>query len=207
MLADGATPALTRINRRTFACVELFEGLAKCALPWNDLQRFIVEKRVAAGASVFAQDEAHPFLYVVRAGLIKLVYERDDGEAWIKSFAQEGRFFASIAALKTGGRASFSAVALEETRLERIDAAPLLDLADRHLEWSRAVREALTLFAGRKEKRERELLTLGAEGRYRAALRDEPDLVARVPQKDLALYLGVTPVGLNRIARRVRGEA
>jgi len=29
-----------------------------------------------------------------------------------------------------------------------------------------------------------------------------PDLVSRVPQKDLAAFLGVTPVGLNRIIKR-----
>ena len=58
--------------------------------------------------------------------------------------------------------------------------------------------------AARKEARERELLTLGAEARYRAFCADEPLLARRIPQKDLARHLGLTPVGLNRIAMRVR---
>lgn len=70
--------------------------------------------------------------------------------------------------------------------------------------WARA-RQAMTLaFAVRKERRERELLTLSAEGRYRAFLEASPDLERRIPQKELARYLGVTPVGLNRIVARVR---
>ena len=42
---------------------------------------------------------------------------------------------------------------------------------------------------------------LSAAELYRQ-LAEAPDLVARVPQKDLAAFLGVTPVGLNRIVRR-----
>ena len=60
------------------------------------------------------------------------------------------------------------------------------------------------MFAERKEKRERELLILNAEERYREFLAEAPALQSRVPQKDLARYLGLTPVGLNRIVKRVR---
>lgn len=45
---------------------------------------------------------------------------------------------------------------------------------------------------------------MSAEARYRSFLETYPDLAMRIPQKDLARHLGVTPVGLNRIVRRVR---
>jgi CRP-like cAMP-binding protein len=77
-------------------------------------------------------------------------------------------------------------------------------LADRDLAWSRMVRNALMIFAERKERRERQFLTMSAEARYRLLREEEPHLAARVPQKDLASYLGVTPVGLSRISRRIR---
>jgi CRP-like cAMP-binding protein len=60
------------------------------------------------------------------------------------------------------------------------------------------------VFAARKEARERDLLTLTPEGRYRAFLIESPALEKRIAQKDLARYLGLTPVGLNRIVTRVR---
>jgi hypothetical protein len=43
---------------------------------------------------------------------------------------------------------------------------------------------------------------LSAAELYRQLAAEAPALVARVPQKDLAAFLGVTPVGLNRIVRR-----
>jgi hypothetical protein len=43
---------------------------------------------------------------------------------------------------------------------------------------------------------------LTAQELYRQLADESPALVERVPQKDLAAFLGVTPVGLNRIIRR-----
>ena len=60
------------------------------------------------------------------------------------------------------------------------------------------------VLATRKERREWELLTLGPEARYISFKNDYPELERRIPQKDLARHLGLTPVGLNRIVRRVR---
>jgi DNA-binding MarR family transcriptional regulator len=60
------------------------------------------------------------------------------------------------------------------------------------------------VLATRKERREWELLTLGPEARYISFKNAYPELERRIPQKDLARHLGLTPVGLNRIVRRVR---
>ena len=70
--------------------------------------------------------------------------------------------------------------------------------------WSRAVGTLTMTYAARKEQRERELLTLSAEERFIAFQRQHASLIERIPQKDLARHLGVTPVGLNRIIARVR---
>jgi DNA-binding MarR family transcriptional regulator len=58
-------------------------------------------------------------------------------------------------------------------------------------------------YAIRKEWRERDLLTLSPEQRLQAFLDREGHLAQRVPQKDLARHLGVTPVSLSRIRRRL----
>lgn len=153
---------------------------------------------------MFLQDTVHPLVYAVQSGLLKLCYLQEDGSEWIKSFAYEGRFFASIAALEPGGRTSFMVTALETTVLEQVDYRLVSTLAAEHLAWSQALRSMTLLFAARKEQRERELLTLNAEGRYLAFREAYPNLETRIPQKDLARHLGLTPVGLNRIVTRVR---
>jgi len=183
----------------------LTQAAGTAALPdWDQAARAITTHAVDAGGTVFLQGVQHPFVYAVQHGLLKLCYLDGNGSEWIKSFAHEGRFFASIAALQPGGRTAFMVMALEPARLERIDHGVLLGLAARHLPWARALYQLTLTFAARKEARERELLTLNAEARYRAFLAEHQDLAQRIPQKDLARHLGLTPVGLSRIAVRVR---
>lgn len=204
MIATAAQASLTEVNRRAFGARTLFETLGDGALPeYEGLSSRITVRRVEARGTVFTQDAEHPFVYVVTSGLLKIVYSRADGEEWIKSFVREGQFFASIAALRPGGRTSFSVVAVEPCELEKVPFVFLQSLADRHIAWARVIQSALMIFAERKERRERELLTLKPEERYRAFLADTHGLQPRIPQKDLARYLGLTPVGLNRIVKRV----
>ncbi len=200
--------ALTEVKHQKGAAISLFERIAGQPLANTDRVTEAIQVRLMRPAeTIFDQDEPHPYVYVVETGLIKLTYLRADGEQWIKSFALEGRFFASLSALLPAGRATFSAVAIEACRLERIPFSTLQALVDTDLGWSRMLSNALLFLAERKERRERQFLTLDPEERYRSLIAEEPELVARAPQKDLAGYLGITPVGLSRIAKRVRVEA
>jgi CRP-like cAMP-binding protein len=188
--------------------LSLLDTLAPGPLPEQErVQASITVRVLPAGATVFHQDTAHAHVHAVQSGLVKLAYLGEDGTEWIKSFIAEGGFFASLAALAPGGRTTFLAAALEPSRIEGVPHAVLEDLASRHLVWSRALQALAMLHAARKEQRERELLTLGAEARYRRFVADHPGLHLRVPQKDLARHLGVTPVGFNRIVKRVRQAA
>ena len=204
-------PSLTEVNHPPFEPSTWQRLLADAAggpLPeWDHLARQIELKVLSAGATLFAQNTVHPYLYAVRQGLVKLCYIDENGNEWIKSFASEGRFFASIAALQAEGRTSFLCATIEPTQLERLPYRCLNELASRHLAWARAVQQMTMLFASRKEARERDLLTLTPEGRYRAFLAEYPALEKRIAQKDMARYLGLTPVGLNRIVTRVRRAA
>ena len=92
------------------------------ALPdWATAEHAITAHAVQAGGTVFLQGLQHPYVYAVQAGLFKLSYLQDDGTEWIKSFAEEGRFFASVSALQPGGRTAFMVTAIEPATLERID--------------------------------------------------------------------------------------
>lgn len=201
-------PASTQVNRD--ACADLAWRRLLLAsggreLPeWPAVRAQISVCQVDRGGTLFLQDSVHPYVYAVRSGLFKLVYLDSNGTEWVKSFAEQGRFFASIAALEPGGRSSFMVNAIETSVVERLDYRVIEALASQHLAWSRAVHTLISTYAARKEQRERELLTLTPEARYRAFVELSPELAERIPQKDLARHLGVTPVGLNRIVSRVR---
>jgi CRP-like cAMP-binding protein len=155
----------------------------------------------------FGEDEACPRLFVVQSGLFKQLYTRDDGTEWIKSFAREGDLFACPLALTSGGRTTFASVAIEPSVVEWVEWRVIEQLGETDIAWQKAIRIGFQRLAELKVRRERDLLMLSAEALYRQFVADAPDLASRVPQKDLAAFLGVTPVGLNRIIRRSRRAA
>jgi CRP-like cAMP-binding protein len=184
---------------------DILHAAAAVPLPgWSEVEAQVTACTLPRGGVAFHQHAVHPFVYAVRRGLIKLVYLDAHGGEWIKSFIAEGELFASIAALAPGGRTTFMAAAIEPADLERVPFAVLEANAAAYLLWARALQRLTLSFAARKEQRERQLLTLDAEARYLELARHCPRLLERVPQKDLARHLGVTPVGLSRIVVRVR---
>jgi CRP-like cAMP-binding protein len=193
-----------RVRMTTLHSRRLLETLAGEPLPeWDRFARELRARRLAAGESLFHAEQPWPWLAVVSTGVAKLVYPREDGSERIKSFIAEGGFFASLAALAPNGRTSFAAVAMTELAVELLPYAALRELGDRHIAWQRALRVGIEFYGARKEKRERELLMLTPAQRYHLFLDEEPALAARIPQKDLALYLGITPVALSRIRGRL----
>lgn len=163
--------------------------------------------RLPRGAALFEQGEIHPFVYVIRRGMLRLVYRDAQGREWVKSLLIEGQFMASVSALAPGGRTSFVAETLEEAELEQLDFREISRRASLSLPWQTALSQALLVYGSRKEARERELLTLTPAQRYRALQQQSPELLRRARQQDLAAYLGITPVSLSRLkARQARAE-
>ncbi|MGR4068659.1 Crp/Fnr family transcriptional regulator [Halomonas sp. LR3S48] len=183
----------------------ILEQLAGCSLPeWHLVEPSLRRKALLPGDIVFRAGVAHPFVYFVERGIIKMIYETSEGDAWVKAFAAEERFFASLAALSPGGVTSFSAIAACAASVESLPYHILNQLGDRHPQWQRALRRAFELYGFRKECRERDLLTLSAEERYRRFIEEYPHIANRVADRDIAGYVRVTPAALSRIKSRIR---
>ena len=219
-VAPGLTTGNASIAR---AFLEMFAG---GPLPeWDSFSRTIRVVRVRPGDVLFEAGEDHPFVYVVRRGSMRVGFSDDKGRECLLAFCRTFDMVASISAIAPPGIKRLAtlphgiaklrsatdlgvtrtrATALEMTELERLDFRVIERLMSRHSAWSMAIFNAMVLHALAKEQRERELLTRTPEERYRQFLEDHDDLVGVVPQKDIARYLGVTPVGLSRIATRVR---
>lgn len=178
--------------------------MSEVDLPETDrLVRSCETVHLAPGECAFRQGELHPYIHIVRTGLLKQYYTDENGNTWIKSFSDEGIPFACLDALE-GARATFSSEAIEPSVVERLHYKHIRALAAEHPQWLKAVGVAYAALARIKVRRERDLLMLTAEQLYDQFVANSPALSERVPQKDLAGFIGVTPVGLNRIVKRWR---
>lgn len=187
--------------------LDVFRSLAGVDLPAaNQLAQAITLHKLKAGELLFRSAEQKPFVYVVNQGVVKLVYETPAGDSWIKSFVGQGICFASMTALQDKGLTSFSVYALVDSTIEQIEYRALQQLADKYIEWQRAISNAFKFYGQRKEQREMELLTLSPEERYLNFIQQHANLLPLIRQRDIASYIRITPVALSRIRARIKAS-
>ncbi len=164
----------------------------------------LVRRTLAKGSHVIRQNEVATDVFIVRSGLVKLYYITLDGTERVKSFLVEGDLFGSRSCQMTGKGSPFAAICLEDAQLvclpyvlfrEMLMSQPPL------MEFMFFLTEQIGL---KKEQREYELLCRTAQERYLAFIGNEPQLAARLSQMDIARYLGITPIALSRIKKRLR---
>lgn len=156
---------------------------------------------------LFTQGQTGTGFYLVLEGLLKAFYETRAGKQYIKTFVQPGGFIASVRAIVDEAPSPFGVICLEKTKVREISGAELRQAAAEDPEFISALNSVLAKVASKKELREYELLCLSAEERYLAFREREPDLWERLSQEDVAGYLGITPVSLCRIRKRIRLSA
>ena len=199
--------------------------LADRPLPRREVfERAITQMTFEPGEAVFDSDQDLPYLFMVLRGGIK-VADPTRGNERLTGVAGVGDLVGSLpSVLPAGmpdllsarvaestweprpqwGRTNRSAIAIVDTVVERMDMRVLMSLMRRHAAWAMVGYHAMALHALGQERRARDLLTLSPQERYLNFLVQAPELIGLLPQKDIAAYIGVTPVGLSRIAARSR---
>jgi len=159
-----------------------------------------------AGEFLIRQGDPAPYIYMIREGLVKMFYITADGKEFVKSFIHEGQFTGSLAAQVEVGESTFSVVCLEPVTVEAVPFAAVKALIDEDPKVLRFFYEFFFALALKKERREYDFLCQTPENRYRQFVDENPQLIGRVTQADIARYLGITPVALSRIRGRTKAR-
>lgn len=144
----------------------------------------------------------HPDLLIrVVRGLLRAKVVLADGREYIKEFYWEGDEFLDFHHLLSGEPARYSVEALEPCQLQLFKLADLRQLPS----WPCWYRHLIEVQLRIKEEKELLLLTESPQARYQHFLQCFPTLDARVPDHQIAAYLGITPISLSRIRKRLKG--
>jgi CRP-like cAMP-binding protein len=139
----------------------------------------------------------------VASGLFRYVYINDKGHEFTKGFIVENNFISSYSAMILGKPSYFWIEALENAQIFEIHWADFKKLLEKAVFWNKFLLKFVERGYIIKEKRERDLLLLDAETRYKDFLRDFPGIDQRVNLGIIASYLGIKQETLSRIRRRV----
>lgn len=142
--------------------------------------------------------------YFILQGVIRLFYTCEKGREYVRSFGVEDDMCGSFYSSLTHTPCRFGIQALESTRVIRAQFDDFTRLFETDIRWERLGRLLAEQHFILKEQREAAFLLDDAETRYKQFLKDYPDLDKRIAQYHIASYLGVTPVTLSRIRKKMR---
>jgi CRP-like cAMP-binding protein len=156
-------------------------------------------RRVPARSLLQSAGEPVEHVSFILRGLTRMFYVSEGGVERTKGFRAEGELVCSYAAALRDAPSQQFIEALEPCELLTAHRPAFARLCAGHPAWA-AVLGAMTerLFLD-EERRHRALLTEDAPTRYSAFVTERPDLAARLTQRQIAAYVGVSPEALSRI--------
>lgn len=170
---------------------------------WEDAGARFHEYRMEAGEFFLEAGEVAEYCGFVLQGILREFFVTLEGQEFSKNFSLEGEFTGSLFDLITSGPSTASIQALTSARVLILRFTDLQDLYSRYKEWERIGRLLAENLFMQKARREWEFLTLPAEERYILLTQRNPDWEKRISQYHLASHLGISPVSLSRIRRRL----
>lgn len=151
---------------------------------------------------ISAGEIPNKFAFTV-SGLFRYFYIDSDGNEFTKGFFPEKSVLSSYSAMIHKRPSYFYIEALEDSIVQVIYNRDWEKLLEQEPCWKDYLIALLQKGYCVKEAREREFLLLDAETRYKNFLATFPGLEKRIKQHYIASYLGITPVALSRIRRKM----
>jgi CRP-like cAMP-binding protein len=186
----------------------VFEAIKRLApVPpeqWARLEGFLKPRRVAKGATFIEPGQPSNEAAIVVSGLFRFYYTDADGREATKAFRGPGELVAAYAELLDKRPSRTTIEALEDAELLVVRHERVTALYKDHPCWQELGRVIAEDHYRQRERREQELLLNSATERWMTFRAECPELAARLPQKIIASYLGITPVALSRISVAAR---
>lgn len=140
--------------------------------------------------------------YFVLEGILKRVVSNPEGKEMILRFAAEGDMETSYAAWRMGTPTPYGIVCVTKVRVARLPLPQWIEFLDRHAEtktlFESSVMRLMTEVMGHAIT----LHLLDAPGRVHRFVRKRPELLDRIPQKQLASHLNLSAETLSRLRQR-----
>jgi len=163
-------------------------------------------KEYKKGQNIIEEGDSTPCAAFIARGLTRMYVNTIDGKEFISAFFRDGQFFMNYFPIMTGENSPFFTEALEDCQLLVADYFELDKSLSKNHFWHKVKQRFYEYNFIVKVKREIQFLTVDAKQRYINLKNERPDIVKRVSQQHLALFLGITPVSLSRIVKSLKEE-
>jgi CRP-like cAMP-binding protein len=180
---------------------QLLNTIRKDDPRWAHVQALLIERQIAAKTILLNEGEISAHAHLIKKGCLREWFNKDGREITFQFFF-EGQAVASIDSFLNNQPSLYTIESIEPSiiysiskdKFEKIDQL-FPEFKDRfHELMFQRFRNYASLFLSRIKDTPKE--------RYEDLIKNNPQIIKRVPQHYIASYLGITPTSLSRIRNR-----
>lgn len=145
-------------------------------------------------------DETKP-LGFINHGLLRTFFINDHGQEFTTEFCSQGDITVNYDILQGQAPGNIYSQALESSQLLMLSVKAFVRLSRDFPVIANLAQQLQNHYYAGKLKREQNLVSMGAEEKYRDFLDTRGALTGRIPQYLIASYLGISPETLSRIKK------
>ncbi len=183
---------------------DCFEGLLSNSFSnWHVFEQEFEYQQLSINQHwIKAGDVCNELCFIVE-GLLRVYYIDQAGNEVNQHFYQANEVIAPISALMNNEACQYYIQAIEPTQVMLADYHQLSDLGRSNTQWLQLEIKLLQTVFIKNSRREARLLLGNAEQRYKWFQKEFPELNLKLPQYHVASFLGITPVSLSRLKKKI----
>jgi len=179
----------------------LLQGIS--AAQWSELEPLLLVADYRKGDPLVRQGDEEMEQFFILEGMLKRVVSNPQGHEMILRFAAETEMDTSYAAWRLRTPVPYSIVAVTKVRTAELPMPLWAEFIERHPEIKLRFEYEVMKLMSEVMAHSITLHLLDAPGRLMRFHRKHPDLAARIPKKELASYLNLTPETLSRLKKKL----
>lgn len=172
---------------------------------FSEILKIAKLKDYKANTQIVKLNETPSKVYMLVSGIVRCYLSTESGKEFNKNFFLPISFFGSLTALLKKQPSLFVLEALSDCRVYEVDYDKLMLLSKKHKSVNMLYSKVLESVYVAYEKRLIELISLDATERYLEMRKQIAQIDDLIPQYHIASYLGITPVQLSRIRKKIDG--
>lgn len=170
---------------------------------FKELQQLSEYKLIPSGTQIVKLEDVPTKIYMLVSGAIRCYVSTEAGKEFNKNFYLPTSFVGSLTALLKRKPSLFVFETLTDCKVYELDYYKLMKLCDENPKLKSLYSKILEMLYVKYEKRLVEMISLNATDRYKQLLKQNPNIEDSISQYHIASYLGITPVQLSRIRKKI----
>ena len=152
------------------------------------------------GTKLISEGERHHYIYLIIKGSVKSYYSKDskDSKEVCVWFSLENEIIGTTSTIQ-GDTSKETIELLEDSELIKLNIEKIKELTQTDLSISNVLNSLWEEHATFLEERLYQLQFMNSQERYKALIKDNPEILQRVSLTDIASFLGVSRETLSRI--------